>query len=616
MAYAFWPYFMPKKLYLSKSLKGNMGLRGKHMSLAFLMLLAAGICLAASTVVSRNDSTQENIRTIPVLLVEFQDTGFTVINPQEQFNSMLSQSAAYFNENFQGTATFSFPIAARIKLDTPIATYGAHSATFNDTDITHMLLDACSAAQAQGTNFSIYDTNRDNAIDNIAVIYAGYSESEGAGADAIWAHQKGLQDEEVTVCGLKILSYTCSPELKGNSGSEISPIGTFCHEIAHSLGLPDMYDTNSDSEGLSTALCGTLSIMDKGNVSGNGTTPPYLTSIEREILGIGEVEDLLPGKEYTLEPVNLSGKIYRIKCAAEGEYYLLECRQPHGWDKHIGGGGLVVYHIDKSGSVHGGISCAERWTFNNINCFAEHPCAVALTTPEGNDGAGSPFFPGPGNITMLSSESHTVRLADWNGEGTGIALTGISFSNGKVKFRTVEDYSPCSSLPKAMECRVTAYQTDARIEWSSVPPAEEGIKLEWRVRWQEKGAQEYHSAIADTTMLYINNLQPGMQYSAEIRCLNGMWLGPPAEVRVKTPQTSSDFPYIYIGREEFRTGDNIDLRIMNLPADCTGVRWKFGGRSILSDILELKSPGKVMLEAILKYSDGSEEHIYKKINVE
>ena len=596
-----------------------MGIRGKHISFAFLLFLAAGITLAATTVAYRRDVSAENIRTIPVLLVEFQDTEFTMSNPQERFNTLLNQSgpngcaADYFNENFRGTATFRFPTAAQVKLDVPIATYGAHSATFNDTDITSLLLDACTAALAQGTDFSQFDPDNNGTIENIAIIYAGYSESEGAGPDAIWAHQKSLQDENITVSGIKILSYTCTPELKGNTGTEISPIGTFCHEIAHSLGLPDMYDTNGDSEGLSTSLYGTLSIMDRGNASDNGNTPPYFTSIGREILGIGEIEDLVPGKEYALAPVNLSGKIYRIKCASEGEYFLLECRHPQGWDKSIGGGGLVVYHIDKSEAVHGGISCSERWAYNNINCLAEHPCAVALTVPAGQDGASSPFFPGSGNVVALNSEG---ILADWKGEGTGIALTGISYSDGTVKFRTVEDFFPCSTLPKAMECKVCAYQTDARIQWTAIPAAEEGANLGWRVRWQEKEAQEVFNTIVDTSMLYLGNLQPGKQYNVEIRSMAGMKLGDPVQVKVKTPQTSSDFPYIYIGNEEYRSGDYMDLRIMNRPEDCIGVRWVFGGASVNSDFLKLESQGEYLLEAILNYSDGSEEHIYKKIFVE
>ena len=150
-----------------------MGIRGKHISFAFLLFLAAGITLAATTVAYRRDVSAENIRTIPVLLVEFQDTEFTLSNPQERFNTLLNQSgpngcaADYFNENFRGTATFRFPTAAQVKLDVPIATYGAHSATFNDTDITSLLLDACTAALAQGTDFSQFDPDNNGTIENI-----------------------------------------------------------------------------------------------------------------------------------------------------------------------------------------------------------------------------------------------------------------------------------------------------------------------------------------------------------------------------------------------------------------------------------------------------------------
>ena len=164
----------------------------------------------------------------------------------------------------------------------------------------------------------------------------------------------------------------------------------------------------------------------------------------------------------------------------------------------------------------------------------------------------------------------------------------------------MEDYFPCSSLPKAMECKVAAYQNDARIEWSSVLPAQDGPQMVWRVRWQEKGAQNYSTTLSDTTMLYIGNLQPGTQYNVEIRCQSDMQLGQPVLIKVKTPDTTSDFPYIHIGNEEF----------------CIGVEWKFGGAGISSDILILESSGTAILEAILKYSDGSEEHIYKKITVE
>ena len=158
-----------------------MAITRKNMSFILLLLLAAGFCFAATTGSKIQNIPQENIHTIPVLLVEFSDTGFTLNNPSEMFHSQLNGNgyshngvqgcaAEYFNTNFQGTARFEFPIAAQISLDTTIATYGAHSATFNDSDITGLLLDACAAAQAQGTDFSQFDPDNNGTIENIVVV--------------------------------------------------------------------------------------------------------------------------------------------------------------------------------------------------------------------------------------------------------------------------------------------------------------------------------------------------------------------------------------------------------------------------------------------------------------
>ncbi len=603
-----------------------MCLLRKHISIALLLLLAASLCFAATTGSKIQNIPQENIRTIPVLLVEFSDTAFTLANPAQMFHNQLNQSgyslngapgcaAEYFNGNFQGKATFEFPIAATVRLENPIATYGAHSTSFNDTDITALLLDACAAALEQGTDFSIYDTNSDGIIENIAIIYAGYSESEGGDANAIWAHQKNLQDEEIIIDGMKILSYTCTPELKGNSGTTISLLGTFCHEIAHSLGLPDMYDTNSDAEGLSHALYGTLSIMDRGNTSGGGNIPPYFTSIEREILEIAEVEDLVPDSTYTLEPVNLSGKIFRIRCAAEGEYFLLECRTPQMWDKSIGGGGLVVYHIDKSEAVYGGLSCLDRWEYNNINSFAEHPCAIALAATDTQEGA-SVFFPGESGITELSSNGKTVKLRDWNGNGTGTALTDIAYTNGKVTFTTVKDYSSNASLPKVAQSRAVAYQNEAKVLWEGITPFRDGKKGQWLAEWWKKDDTTHMTATTDTCTIYLTGLEPGMSYNVKIRYMEQMELGDATVLKFKTLPITSDFPYIFMENEEFSVGESLDLRVLNLPPDCTGISWTINGKRCSSNRVVLTEAGYNVLEAIITYNDGSKENIYKRISVE
>ena len=577
-----------------------MEFRRKHIPTIIILLLAAGMALAAASGSKIQNIRKESTVTIPVLLVEFSDTKFTLENPEEKFRTQMEKAAGYFNANWQEAKTFFFPIVATISLDTPIATYGAPSASFNDTDIRQLVADACTQAIEQGTDFSLYDTQGNGTISNIAIIFAGYSESEGGSPNSIWPHQQNLTGQEIEFGELKILSYTCTPELTGNSGSTISPIGTFCHEICHWLGLPDMYDTNSEDEGLSPALNGTLSIMDKGNHSDNGNTPPLFTSIEREILGIGEVEEILPNKEYTLLPVNLSGRIYRIKSSVEGEYFLVECRESAGWDKFVGGSGLVVYHIDKSKNIYGGISAAQRWEFNNINSFAEHSCARVLCAFDNN-------------ITTLSFNGGDGLLKDWNGNPVGVSLHNIRFSGGKVTFSSAEDYSYDGSLPAALECKVQPFQNDAMIGWNGADTGEDG---KWMVKWAKKGDSTSVQTTTAAPYVKISSLDPDSQYNMHIRYVEDMVVGKAVSSKFRTYPVTSSFPYIFVDKDGYRKSEPAQLRIFNLVEQHKSIEWYADGELLEGDTFVPQQEGDVILEAVIYYYDGSEEKIYKRISVE
>lgn len=572
----------------------------KHIIAIIFLLLAAGMALAAASGSKIQNIRKESTVAIPVLLVEFSDTKFTLENPEEKFRIQLETAAEYFNANWQGNRRFIFPIAATVSLNTPITTYGAPSTSFNDTDVRQLIADASAQAAEQGTDFSLYDHQGNGTISNIAVIFAGYSESEGGSPNSIWPHQHNLAGQEIEIGDLKILSYTCTPELRGNSGSIISPIGTFCHEICHWLGLPDMYDTNSEEEGLSPALNGTLSIMDKGNHSDNGNTPPLFTSIEREILGIGEIEDIVPQKEYALLPANLSGKIYRIKSSVEGEYFLLECRESTEWDKFVGGSGLVVYHVDKSQNIYGGISAAQRWEFNNINSLAEHPCARVVCAFDSN-------------ITSLSFNGGDGLLKDWNGNPVGVSLHDIKFSGGKVTFHSAIDYSYDGSLPVALECKALPFQNDATVEWNDAYSGKNG---KWMVKWVKKGESSSVQRTFSSPYIKISGLDPDSQYSIYIRYMEDAVVGKAVSTKFRTYPVTSSFPYIFIDKEGYRKGELIQLRLFNLVEEHKRIVWYADGELLEGNEFVPQQEGDVILEAAIYYYDGSEEKIYKRISVE
>lgn len=563
-------------------------------------------------------STVEEV-TYPVLLVEFEDVKFTVENPKTSFNNLLNASSyshngatgsvsEYLNANFRGYRKFSFALSDVITIPAPIASYGAQQGARNDSNPAKLIADACAIAAQQGFDIASFDHDNNGVIDNVAIIFAGHSEAEGGHPNSLWPHQMNISGNPIQTNGIKINSYSCSAELRGAQGGEISPIGTFCHEFLHSLGLPDLYDTNGEEEGLSPALYGSLSIMDAGNFLNNGNTPPYLCAIEREILGIARTDKLNPDSTYALAPIHSSERIYKVSSAKQGEYFLFEYREAAGWDRHIGGSGMVVYHVDMSGSIYGGLKSSERWKYNNVNALASHECAKVLPAMGYGCGIEGVFFPGGANIDKLISFEGNTLLKDWNGNAVGIGLRNIQIGGGKITFSTVKDYSYNSELPAATECKVTPMQKDAWIEWES-----EGKGALWMIEWKKESDEHFNTIISDTTGYCIRGLEPGCLYDVAVRYFNLREYGQPAIIQFATRAVTSPYPYIFIKGDTRKKKHKIELRVFNLPEDATSVTWFLNGEKLASDSFFPPQDKDLEIEVEIRYTDASNERIYKKI---
>ena len=73
-----------------------------------------------------------------------------------------------------------------------MAYYGKNHSDGNDQYVVDFVIDACKGADSLGVDFSKYDNDEDGFVDFIYIIYAGYAESEGAGATTIWPHNWDL----------------------------------------------------------------------------------------------------------------------------------------------------------------------------------------------------------------------------------------------------------------------------------------------------------------------------------------------------------------------------------------------------------------------------------------
>lgn len=573
---------------------------------------------------TNNTNSKSTIRAL-VLLVEFNDVKFSINEPVTAFNNLInsygySYNGAtgsvkdYFNANFYNFYNFEFDVSNVITLKSDMAKYGAATSSANDIDAKQMVVDACKTAYESGIDFSIYDCNKDGVVDNVHIIYAGYSHSCGGPTDAIWAHQWTIKDKNISYNGVSLASYSCSSELRGNSDTLINSIGSFCHEYLHSWGLIDMYDTNQETEGLSNALYGNLSIMDNGYELNQGNTPPFLNAIEREQLSIVEIIDIEPNKEYSLFPINISGKIGRIKTNTEGEYFLLECRSMHKWDKYIGGEGLIIYHIDKSDNIYGDISAIKRWEFNNINAFASHECAkVVVASNPSNGSISSIFFPGTSNVTSIKSSGGESRLLDWNGRPVGVALENITFKNNKVCFKSVEDYTFSQEAPVAKNISAIEYQESARIKWECDSASQ---NLKWRIVLKDLSNNALSEHIAHSTQHVIKNLESGAKYNLTINSLSNLTCGAEVPFSFSTVDTTSMYPHIFV-KDEYKANETIDLRVFNISEPYRKVLWKINGQNIYTDYYVIPNEtSEIEIIATILYKDGTNEKIYKTIFVQ
>ena len=565
------------------------------------------------------------IRTL-VLLVQFKDIKFSGPDPGQSFDRLLNLKgyaengatgsvADYFNDNFAGTASFRFDVQGVYTLPENADYYGAQDGSSVDIRPGEMVAQACRLASEAGVDFSVYDYDGDGKTDRIVIIFAGYNQAEGGPSYTIWPHHSNIENKNMVLNGVKIASYACASELRGASGTQMAGIGTFCHEFAHFFGLPDFYDINGEEEGTTAGLCGFLSLMDEGNFLNEGRTPPYLNAVERELLGLTVPEEAESGKRYILESVS-KNRILRMETSRTGEYFLVECRTRAGWDSYIGGEGMIVYHLDKSDRIVGGLPASERWKYNIINSYGGHPCATVLSAGGNAAPVPSVFFPGTSFNTELSYTS-APAMADWDGNATGMKITGIGYGEGKVGFRIENDLIYDATLPAITGYTRIPYQREIRVSWMPAFPFPDGC---WEVSWGESPETETgtgtYSETVETreTEWLIENLEPGRDYTVRIRAVQQESMGPPFIITCTTDPVSSEYPFMYI-KGYYPDGESLDLIIYNLPADCTEIIWKVNGEPLSGTRWKFAGAGEYEISAELYYEDGSCDVITKTVTV-
>ncbi len=273
----------------------------------------------------------------------------------------------YFYDASFGQYNPQFDVIGPVTVSREYAYYGKNNVnTQFDQRPWEMVKEACVIADTLlDVDFTQYDNDNDDIVDFVYVIYAGYGEADGGGANTIWPHsyQLSAAGAYCRLDGVRIDLYACGNEIDYYTKKHTG-IGTFCHEFSHVLGLPDLYTT----EGQTHKTLGEWSILDYGPYNNDGNTPPAYSAYERFFMGWLTPEVIVDSTNIRLEELNSSQRALLISTEDKHNligndpkstrFYLLENRQQQGWDTYLPGHGLMLTYVQYN---------ATRWQENTVN---------------------------------------------------------------------------------------------------------------------------------------------------------------------------------------------------------------------------------------------------------
>lgn len=443
-----------------------------------------------------------------VILVNFKDKKMQSKHTQAEWNDYFNKVGYnkygnngsvhdYFYAQSYGKLDLEFDVIGPVTVSKNMASYGANDAQGNDIDPAGMIKEACELAYAkEKMDMSQYDWDGDGAVDQVYVIYAGYGEAAGGEPNTIWPHEWDIQGGgySLVLGGQRIRTYACSSELNGGYGTNISGIGTACHEFSHCMGIPDFYDT----AGGGCFGMDAWDLMDYGSYGGDGYEPTGYNTYEKWVSGWIEPTILTePCYIKNMKPLSDAPEACVVfNEANKNEYYIFENRQLKGTDVALPNHGMLVIHVDYDQKV---------WFDNEVNNTSNHQrfTVVPADNKLTSETVTGDTYPGTTKSMELTDTSKpAATLFNANSDGRkflGKSVTEITEKDGLISFTFMGGVNLDAPQPKLMNMTETSftggwnavdgaesYTVELR-EKSNLPSVDEAVKLsEDLSKWGEK----------------------------------------------------------------------------------------------------------------------------------
>ena len=465
-------------LLLSHCVMAQQTFRRRQCGTAMLMEREAAAYSKGQRAISKQNNyvPHTGTITIPVVLVNFQDVKFKINEPKKAFEQLFNSDtqanlgncnhfnygsvAKYFRDMSNGEFTPKFKVYGPVTVDKPETDYGGkREKDNNDENPWQLVEDALKLVEDQVTEDDIKSFCSDGkTIDCVYIVYAGLGQNDGGDGTTVWANCSTTGGK--TLGGKEVRWYTMSGELspvkiKDKDGTIIKPVsvnglGVICHEFSHSLGLPDMYPTEtsaySDNQEMEY-----WDLMDGGEYTNAGFCPTAYTAFEKEQMGwpvdIRTLDSDANNVTMT-KSTEQGGTAYKIvNPQNDKEYLMLEYIQRKGWNKHLFGNGLLVYHVClPSETLYSGTRLNNTPGFPGMAVVpADGACLSSYIKANENDYLNSHYGDLFGqNVTELSDTNKQPNFCWYNAAkteklNTNKAIKNIKYDNGVLTFDYVND---------------------------------------------------------------------------------------------------------------------------------------------------------------------------------
>jgi len=333
------------------------------------------------------------------------------------------------------------------------------------------------------------DCDNDGYIDNVNVVVKGPAADW---SDLLWPHKWQLYGQEVTINNKRVNTFNLALE---GAGSSYFGTSTFCHEMFHSLGAPDLYRYN---RGTDITPVGSWDLM-----ANNGNPPQHMGAYLKYKYGnwLDSIPLITTPGTYAVHSIGDStpGNVaYRFPSAHPDQFYVVEFRDnSETFETALPGSGLLIYRVDTRYEGNAG--------YNGRDYFDE----VWLFRPNSNSNrengliSNAYFSPRRSRSQFTPSSTNYPYLTDGTPDVT-FSITKISNPGDSVTFYY-------NNHPKPSHLQVLRTTTSTiTLSWL-------GNFDTYALRYRPEGSsQAFTYKRVNSSTATLSNLQPRTTYEIQL----------------------------------------------------------------------------------------------------